>query len=162
MKCIPWNCFIIGKLNISKKFLLVWLSKFAFLSADYIDGLVQERCNSCVLAMLRLSCISPLICGLQDNCAKIHLSDCFACPSLSARGYDDIIKWKHFLPYWPFERGIHWSPVNSHHKGQWRGALMFSLICAWINGWASNHEAGDLRCHCTHCNVTIIDIWSSA
>ena len=36
-------------------------------------------------------------------------------------------------------------PVNSLHKGQWRGALMFSLICVWINGWANNREAGDLR-----------------
>ena len=27
------------------------------------------------------------------------------------------------------------SPVNSPHKGQWRGALMFSLVCVWINGW---------------------------
>ena len=24
------------------------------------------------------------------------------------------------------------SPVNSPYKGQWRGALMFSFICAWI------------------------------
>ena len=22
-----------------------------------------------------------------------------------------------------------------YHEGQWRGALMFSLICVWINGW---------------------------
>ena len=36
-------------------------------------------------------------------------------------------------------------PVNSPHKGQWRGALMFSLICVWINGWVNNREAGDLR-----------------
>ena len=43
--------------------------------------------------------------------------------------YDDIIKWKHFPRYWPFVRGIHRPPVNSPHKGQWRGALMFSLIC---------------------------------
>ena len=49
--------------------------------------------------------------------------------------HEDVIKWKHFLRYWPFVRGIHRSPVNSPHKGQWRGALMFSLICAWINGW---------------------------
>ena len=41
--------------------------------------------------------------------------------------------------------GIHWSPVNFQHKGQWRGALMFSLICVWINGWENNREAGDLR-----------------
>ena len=45
--------------------------------------------------------------------------------------------------YWPFVRGIRRSPVNSLHKGRWRGALMFSLICAWINGWVNNCEAGD-------------------
>ena len=37
---------------------------------------------------------------------------------------------EHFPRYWPFVRGIHRWPVNSPHKGQWRGALMFSLICA--------------------------------
>ena len=42
-------------------------------------------------------------------------------------------------------RGIHRSPVNSPHKGQWRAALMFSLIFTWMNGWVSNREAGDLR-----------------
>ena len=39
--------------------------------------------------------------------------------------------------------GIRRSPVNSPHIGQWRGALMFSLIYAWINGWVNNREAGD-------------------
>ena len=43
--------------------------------------------------------------------------------------HDDVIKWKRFPRYWPFVRGIHRSPVNSPHKGQWRGALIFSLIC---------------------------------
>ena len=46
--------------------------------------------------------------------------------------HDDFIKWKHFPRYWTFVRGIHRSLVNSPHKGQWRGALVFSLICAWI------------------------------
>ena len=69
--------------------------------------------------------------------------------------WDDVIKWKHFSRYWPFVRGIHRSPVNSPHKGQWRGALMFSLICAWINGWVNDREAGDLRRHHTHHDVTI-------
>ena len=45
--------------------------------------------------------------------------------------HDDVIKRKHFPRHWPFVWGIHRSPVNSPHKGQWRGALMFSLICAW-------------------------------
>ena len=70
--------------------------------------------------------------------------------------YDDVIKWKHFPRYWPFMRGIHRSPVNSPHKGQWRRALMFSLICIWINGWVNNREAGDLRRHRAHFDVTVM------
>ena len=52
--------------------------------------------------------------------------------------------------------GIHRSPVNSPHKGQWRGALMFSLICVWINGWVNNREAGDLRCYRVLYDVTVM------
>ena len=70
--------------------------------------------------------------------------------------HDDVIKWKHFPRYWPFVRGIHRSPVSSPRKGQWRGALMFSLICAWINGWINNREAGDLRRHRAHYDVIVI------
>ena len=44
--------------------------------------------------------------------------------------HDGVMKWKHFPPYCPFVREIHRSPVNSTHKGQWRGALVFSLISA--------------------------------
>ena len=70
--------------------------------------------------------------------------------------HDDVIKWKHFPRYWPFVRGIHRSPVNSLHKGQWRGVLMFSLICVWINGWVNNREAGDLRRHRAHYDVIVM------
>ena len=70
--------------------------------------------------------------------------------------HHDVIKWKHFPRYWPFVRGIHRSPVNSPHKGQWRGALMFSLICVWINGWVNNREAGDLRPYRAHYDVTVM------
>ena len=66
------------------------------------------------------------------------------------------IKWKHFPRYWPFVRGIHRSPVNSPHKGQWRGALMFSLICVWIDGWINHREAGDLRRYRAHYDVTVM------
>ena len=68
--------------------------------------------------------------------------------------HDDVIKWKHFPRHWPFVRGIHRSPVNSPHKGQRRGALMFSLIYAWTNGWVSNREAGDLTRHWARYGVT--------
>ena len=48
--------------------------------------------------------------------------------------------------------------VNSLHKGHWRGALMFSLICPWINRWLNNLEAGDLRHPCAHYDV-IVMVW---
>ena len=70
--------------------------------------------------------------------------------------HDDVIKWKHFPRYRPFVRGIHRSPVNSPQKGQWHGALMLPSICAWINGWVNNREAGDLRRHRAHHDITVM------
>ena len=68
--------------------------------------------------------------------------------------HDDVIKWKHFPRYGPFVRGIHRSPVNCPHKGQWCGAVMFSLICAWTNGWVNNQDTSDFRSqsHSLWCN----------
>ena len=48
------------------------------------------------------------------------------------------------------------SPVNLPHKGQWRGALMFSLIYAWMNDWVNNREAGDLRRQHGHYDVIVM------
>ena len=74
----------------------------------------------------------------------------------SIQSHDDVIKWKHFPCQWPFVWVIHRSPVNSPHKGQWRWAVMFSLICARINDWVNNREAGDLRRHRAHYGVTVM------
>ena len=71
--------------------------------------------------------------------------------------HDDVIKWKHLPRYWPFVRGIHRSLVNSLHKGQWRGALIFSFICVWMNDWVNNREAGDLRRHRGHYDVIVMN-----
>ena len=49
--------------------------------------------------------------------------------------------------------GHRWIPRT---KSQWRRALVFSLICAWMNGWLNNREAGDLRRHRAHYEVTVI------
>ena len=65
-------------------------------------------------------------------------------------------KWKPFLRYWSFVRGIHRSQMNSHQKGQWRRALMLSLICAWTNGWVNNRDDSDLRRHRAHGDVNIM------
>ena len=76
--------------------------------------------------------------------------------------HDDIIKWKHFPRYWTFVQGIHPSQVNSPHKGQWPGALIFSLICAlnkWLSkqlwGWWFEMPSRSLWCHC---NVVTISL----
>ena len=71
--------------------------------------------------------------------------------------HDDVMKWKHFPPYWAFVRKIHRSPVNSPHKVPWRGALMFSLICALnkrLNkqSWGRWFETPS-RSLWRHCNV---------
>ena len=53
------------------------------------------------------------------------------------------------------------SPLNSLHKGQWRGALMFSLTCAWMNSSVNNRKASYLRCHCAHYDVTVMCVWAN-
>ena len=92
---------------------------------------------------------------------NIHHNICFCTIFFSIfAGPIPLFPWwrhhKHFLRYWPFVRGIHRSPVNSPHEGQWRGALMFSLICARINSWVNNGEAGDLRRHRAHYDVIVM------
>ena len=57
--------------------------------------------------------------------------------------------------------GNRWIPrqVNSPHKGKWRGALVFSLICVWIKGWVNSRENGDLRRYRAHYVVTVMALW---
>ena len=69
--------------------------------------------------------------------------------------HDDVITWKHFPSFWSIVKRIHLSPVNSTQKGRWRGALIFSLMCAWTNDWANNRDVGDLTRHDAHCDVTV-------
>ena len=79
--------------------------------------------------------------------------------------HDDFIKWKHFPHNWPFVRRHHRSPVNSPHKGQWRRALIFLMICACNNNWVNKWGAGDGRRHRAHYDVTVMlietkDLWT--
>ena len=83
-------------------------------------------------------------------------SVCFSIYNLQCC-HDDVIKWKHFPRYLPFVRGIHRSPLNSPHKGQWRGALAFFFICAWTSSLLYNEDTGDLRRHIAHYDVIVMD-----
>ena len=70
--------------------------------------------------------------------------------------HDDVIKWKLFRVTGHLcgeFTGHRWIPLR---KGLWGGAFMFSLICAWINGWVNNRDTGDLRRHCAHYDVTVM------
>ena len=86
--------------------------------------------------------------GQNMICSVIHVLIMETC---------DVINWEHFPRNWPFVRGIHRSPVNSPRKGQWRGALIFSLFAAWISGWVNNGETGDLRRHRAHYDVIVMN-----
>ena len=103
-----------------------------FVLWSFLSGMVYE------LSIMNIRVLEEVVLYLDYNTLPCHY---------------DVIKWKHFPRYWTFVRGIHRSPVNSPHKSQWRGALMFSLICAWINCWVNNLEAGDMRRHRTHYDV---------
>ena len=82
---------------------------------------------------------------------RIHAQKC---KQRTQIGKDDgVIKWKHFMRYWHFVQGIHWSTVNFPHKGQWCGGLMFSLISAWTNSWVNNRDTSDLRCKFVFCGM---------
>ena len=73
------------------------------------------------------------------------------------QNHENVIKWKYFRITGHFIcAGISPVPVNSPHIGQWCGALMFTLICARINGWVNNREAGDLRRIRAHYNVIVM------
>ena len=55
--------------------------------------------------------------------------------------------------------------VTGHLCGEftgnrWRGALMSSLICAWIDGLVNDGEAGYLRRHRAHYDITVMAMFS--
>ena len=106
----------------------------------------------------RMDCLSNRSFHANTKRKCLSSTPLFLCDLSRVR--DGVLKWKHFPRNWPFVWGIHRSPVNSPHKGQWRGALIFSLIfslmCAWINGWVNNREADDLRRHRRHYYVTVM------
>ena len=130
--------------------LLCFVVVIHWLIFPYPSGLLHWHCGNLTIAPVPAK--QPWWIWINTSCEFI-MNDCITTTKQSTTkpcayflGYhDDVIKWKHFPRNWPFVREIHRSPVNFPHKGQWRGALMFSLINAWINDWVNNREAGDLR-----------------
>ena len=108
----------------------------------HVDGLVQKN-------------VTPLL----THWSYVSLAPSHPCIQRLLKVmdfHDDVIKWNCFPRYWPIVRGIHPSLVKSPHKGQWRGDLMFSLICTKTNDWASHRDAGDLKRHRAYYNVVVM------
>ena len=88
-------------------------------------------------------------------CSKHTMYDGFSC-----WGNWDMSWWRHQMETFSALLALFAgnSPVTGEfpHKSQWRGALGFSLICTWINGWVTNREAGDLRRHRAHYDITVM------
>ena len=99
-------------------------------------------------------------CKFAEGVSVMTDLQCDLCQKLHNLSASLTTWWRHqmetFSALLAFVRGIHRSTVNSPYKGQWRGALMFSLICVWINGWVNNREAGDLRHYRVHYDVTVM------
>ena len=101
-------------------------------------------------------CSGSIIFGPDKMANILQAKDTGPGNGLALNSSHDVIKWKHFPHNWPFVPGIHRSPVNSLHKGQWRGAVMFSLICVWRNSWENSRKAGDLRRYRAHYDVSVM------
>ena len=93
---------------------------------SFWEELIRERALS---SLVSASTPRTSGCWIPSMAGGYNAAPCSYPLPQAAQNHDDVIKWKHFPRYWPFVRGIHRTPVNSPHKDQWRGALMFSLIC---------------------------------
>ena len=77
------------------------------------------------------------------------------------KSWSEAIKswWRHqmetFSALLALCEGNHRSPVDSPHKGPWLRSLMFPFTCGWTNGFENNRDAGDLKRHRTHFDVTV-------
>ena len=56
-------------------------------------------------------------------------------------------------PLWGESDGHQWIPLSKASDAE---LWWFLFICAWTNSSANNGDAGDLRCHHTHYDVTVM------
>ena len=78
--------------------------------------------------------------------------------------HDDVIKWKHFPRYWPFVRRN--SPATGEFPAQRPVTRSFDVFfdLRLKIGWVNNGEAGELRRHIVHYDVTVMfcGVWEKS
>ena len=111
--CSSWPCYNEGRLNNATHAILTFQMQPVFRSSlsRWLGPTVWWWSQSLLVLLVVVEALRR----------RRHLHE-------KIHEHDGVFKWKHFPRYWPFVPGIPRSPVNSPHKGQWRGALMFSLI----------------------------------
>ena len=136
-------------MNISENFRWLPYTITRVFAINELDKNAKENNNSTKSDGWAYTCVCIFACMRHEVIRRPTVENTYA------RSW-----WRHqmetFSALLAFCAGIHRSPMNSPHKGQWRGALMFSVICTRINGCANDGDAGDLRRHLAHYDVIIM------
>ena len=127
--CSKLSAASAGNLEMILRFRFVIISKFVLDWCDSFNHIVNRHFID-ILQIAWLPAKQPMMTSSNGNIFRVtgHLCGEFT--------------------------GPRWIPRTD--KGQWRRALMFSLICVWINDWVNNREAGDLRRFCAHYDVIVM------
>ena len=165
IRCHIWPCIRANGIRISLKYLC-----FHLISTSYVlftNRVSNHRQIDCCSTSSSKSWRFHITVPLCDN-SLVHYPHRQVLGNLQAQCWQYMCHiyiepaltwWRHQMEtlyaLLAFVRGIHPAPVNSLHKGQWRGTLMFSLIGTWTNSWANNGDAGDLRPDRTHYDVIV-------
>ena len=127
---------------------LLWTSDAMYMATEMLvnidSGLVTDGANSLLYSFItHCPFLRTLIKIRNISFKKIHYK-------MSSVKWRPLCFGLNVLPV------SHRSLVDSPHKGQWRGALRFPLMCARTNSWANNRHAADLRRHRAHCNIIVM------
>ena len=104
------------------------------------DMLIQQSVNE-------ILCSEVKIIGDRHSLTKTFIMKC-----------STSTWWRHQMETFSALLALCAGPGEFPHKGQWRGTLMFSFICAWVKDWVNNCEPGDLRCHHGHYDVNVMNL----
>ena len=115
-----------------------------------IVALVQNIIN--YFERLWIDCVTGM--GMRDGCWSFRKNDFDYPPYMTATSNGNI-----FRVIGPLRGEVTVHRWIIPHKGQWRGALMFSFNCAWLKGWVNNRETGDLGCHRAHYDVIVMRMY---
>ena len=144
----------------------VWCSTEFLLFPTSTGPHKQGPCSTLRCTHITWTNCKVTLCALLNHRSKYYdillyeLWNRTSSPALHKNAKPPVAWWRHqmetFSALLAICAGNSLVPMNSQHKGQWRGALMFSLICVWINGWANNRKAGDLRRHRARYDVIVM------